>query len=170
MSAIWLERENMAANGSLKQTEMNWTSDPRWEGVTRPYTRQDVERLRGSVHIEHTLARLGAERFWDLLHSDSYVPALGAMTGNQAVQQVKAGLKAIYVSGWQVAADANNAGQMYPDQSLYPADSVPNMVRRINQALMRADQIHHSEGKNGVRWFAPLIADAEAGFGGPLFS
>ena len=120
------------------------------------------------MHIEHTLARQGAERLWDLLHSESYVPALGAMTGNQAVQQVKAGLKAIYVSGWQVAADANDAGQMYPDQSLYPADSVPNLCRRINQALTRADQIHHAEGKNGMHWFAPLVADAEAGFGGNL--
>jgi isocitrate lyase len=127
-----------------------------------------VQRLRGSIQIEHTIARLGAERLWSLLHSEPYVPALGALTGNQAVQQVKAGLKAIYVSGWQVAADANNAGQMYPDQSLYPADSVPNMVRRINQALQRTDQIHHAEGKNGVYWFAPLIADAEAGFGGNL--
>jgi isocitrate lyase len=129
---------------------------------------QDVERLRGSVHIEHTLARLGAERLWNLLQSESYIPALGAMTGNQAVQQVKAGLNAIYVSGWQVAADANDAGQMYPDQSLYPANSVPNLCRRINQALTRADQIHHAESQNGVHWFAPLIADAEAGFGGNL--
>jgi isocitrate lyase len=120
------------------------------------------------MKIEHTIARHGAERLWELLHSENYVHALGAMTGNQAVQQVKAGLKAIYVSGWQVAADANDAGQMYPDQSLYPADSVPNLCRRINQALMRADQIHHAEGKNGVNWFAPLIADAEAGFGGNL--
>ena len=147
---------------------MNWASDPRWAGVERPYTVEDVDRLRGSIHIEHTLARLGAERLWNLLHSETYVPALGAMTGNQAIQQVKAGLQAIYVSGWQVAADANDAGQMYPDQSLYPADSVPNLVRRINQSLVRADQIHHAEGKNGVRWFAPLIADAEAGFGGNL--
>jgi len=146
----------------------DWKTNPRWQGITRPYTQEDVERLRGSVHIEHTLARLGAERLWDLLRSEAYVPALGAMTGNQAVQQVKAGLQAIYVSGWQVAADANDAGQMYPDQSLYPADSVPNLCRRINQALTRADQIHHSENKNGVRWFAPLIADAEAGFGGNL--
>ncbi len=146
----------------------DWNSNPRWAGITRPYSAQDVERLRGSIQVEHTLARLGAERLWELLQGDSYVPALGAMTGNQAVQQVKAGLNAIYVSGWQVAADANNAGQMYPDQSLYPADSVPNLCRRINQALMRADQIHHSEGKNGVNWFAPLVADAEAGFGGNL--
>jgi isocitrate lyase len=137
-------------------------------GVTRPYSTADVEKLRGSIQVEHTLARLGAERLWQLLQTESYVPALGAMTGNQAVQQVRAGLQAIYVSGWQVAADANDAGQMYPDQSLYPADSVPNLVRRINQALMRADQIHHAEGQNGLYWFAPLIADAEAGFGGNL--
>ena len=135
----------------------NWETSPRWRGISRPYTQHDVNRLRGSFQIEHTLARHGAERLWNLLHdeTESYVPALGAMTGNQAVQQVKAGLKAIYVSGWQVAADANNAGQMYPDQSLYPADSVPNLVRRINQSLMRADQIHHAEGHNDVdiNWF-----------------
>jgi isocitrate lyase len=155
-------------NGNSSRIGMDWQSSPRWAGITRPYTVQDVERLRGSLHIEHTLARQGAERLWELLHRDSYVPALGAMTGNQAVQQVRAGLKAIYVSGWQVAADANDAGQMYPDQSLYPANSVPNLCRRINQALTRADQIHHAEGENGVHWFAPLIADAEAGFGGNL--
>jgi isocitrate lyase len=150
----------------------NWQTSPRWRGITRPYTQHDVSRLRGSFQIEHTLARHGAERLWNLLHdtAEPFIPALGAMTGNQAIQQVKAGLKAIYVSGWQVAADANNAGQMYPDQSLYPADSVPNLVRRINQALMRADQIHHAEGNNDVdiNWFPPLIADAEAGFGGNL--
>jgi isocitrate lyase len=140
----------------------------RWDGIIRPYTTDDIERLRGSLQIEYTLARRGAERLWELLNTESYVAALGALTGNQAIEQVKAGLKAVYVSGWQVAADANDAGQMYPDQSLYPADSVPNVVRRINQALTRADQIHHSEGKNGVEWFAPLIADAEAGFGGNL--
>jgi isocitrate lyase len=155
-------------NGNRLNTEMDWKLNTRWAGITRPYTLQDVERLRGSVHIEHTVAQLGAERLWDLLQTESYVPALGAMTGNQAVQQVNAGLKAIYVSGWQVAADANDAGQMYPDQSLYPADSVPNLCRRINQALTRADQIHHAEGKDGVQWFAPLVADAEAGFGGNL--
>src|SRR5512133_352867 len=143
-------------------------ADARWRGITRPYSSADVERVRGSLRIEHTLARRGAEKLWQLLQTEHCVSGLGALTGNQAVQQVKAGLQAIYVSGWQVAADANNAGQMYPDQSLYPADSVPNLVRRINQALMRADQIHHSEGKNGVYWFAPLIADAEAGFGGNL--
>jgi isocitrate lyase len=149
-----------------------WQTSPRWRGISRPYSQQDVDRLKGSMEIEHTLARHGAERLWNLLTggSESFVPALGAVTGNQAVQQVKAGLKAIYVSGWQVAADANNAGQMYPDQSLYPADSVPNLVRRINQALMRADQIHHAEGNKNddLNWFPPLIADAEAGFGGNL--
>jgi isocitrate lyase len=145
-----------------------WKKDPRWKGTTRPYAAEDVLRLRGSVRVEHTLARMGAERLWRLLHMEPYVAALGALTGNQAVQQVKAGLKAIYLSGWQVAADANLAGQMYPDQSLYPSDSVPHVVRRINQALQRADQIHHAEGKNGVYWFAPIVADGEAGFGGPL--
>jgi len=128
----------------------------------------DVERLRGSVRVEHTLARMGAENLWNLLRTEPYVAALGAMTGNQAIQQVQAGLKAIYVSGWQVAADANLSGEMYPDQSLYPADSVPSLVKRINKALQRADQTHHAEGKNEVNWFAPLIADAEAGFGGNL--
>jgi isocitrate lyase len=144
-------------------------SDKRFEGVQRPYSTADVERLRGSIKIEHTLAKLGAERLWSLLHSEPYVHALGALTGNQAVQQVRAGLKAIYLSGWQVAADANLAGQMYPDQSLYPANSVPAVVRRINSALERADQIEHGEGKKtGTYWFAPIVADAEAGFGGPL--
>src|ERR1700726_795062 len=156
-------------NGNNSKTGQDWKSNTRWAGITRPYSAQDVDRLRGSIHIEHTLARQGAERLWELLQSDSYVPALGAMTGNQAIQQVKAGLKAIYVSGWQVAADANSAGQRYPDQSLYPADSVPNLVRRINQALMRADQIHHAENNDAdINWFPPLIADAEAGFGGNL--
>jgi isocitrate/methylisocitrate lyase len=145
-----------------------WKSDPRWKGITRPYTADDVLRLRGTVLIEHTLARLGAERLWKLLHEDDYVAALGALTGNQAMQMVKAGLKAIYLSGWQVAADANLAGQMYPDQSLYPANSVPQVVKRVNQALQRADQIYHSEGKDDIYWYAPIVADAEAGFGGPL--
>ena len=158
----------MATNGKTTNQATEWATNPRWAGITRPYSSQDVERLRGSIHIEHTLAKLGAERLWSLLHQEPYVAALGAMTGNQAIQQVKAGLQAIYVSGWQVAADANDAGQMYPDQSLYPADSVPNLVRRINQALTRADQIHHAEGKNGTHWFAPMVADAEAGFGGNL--
>src|SRR5713226_9498399 len=148
--------------------ENRWNTDPRWDGITRPYSASDVLRLRGSVQIEHTLARLGAERLWDLLHRENYVAALGAMTGNQAIQQVEAGLQAIYISGWQVAADANLSGQMYPDQSLYPADSVPNLVRRINQALQRADQIQHAEGKNNRYMFAPMVADAEAGFGGNL--
>src|SRR3954466_247782 len=136
--------------------------------VVRPYDQEDVERLRGTVHVEHTLARLGAERLRRLLQDRPYVAALGASTGNQAVQQVKAGLEAIYVSGWQVAGDANLAGQMYPDQSLYPANSVPEVVRRINQALRRADQIEHSEGNGDVRWLVPLVADAESGFGGAL--
>jgi len=146
----------------------DWRTSPRWRGLERNYSVEDVQRLQGSVIIEHTLARRGAEKLWDLLHTEEFVPALGALTGNQAVQQVKAGLKAIYLSGWQVAADANLAWQMYPDQSLYPANSVPAVVKRINQALQRADQIHHAEGKNDIDWFAPIIADAEAGFGGPL--
>jgi isocitrate lyase len=141
----------------------------RWDGIERPYSQEDVERLRGSVQVEHTLARLGAERLWRLLQEEPYVAALGAMTGGQAVQMVKAGLKAIYLSGWQVAADANVAGQTYPDQSLYPANSAPALVRRLNQALLRADQIEWAEGGNGSRrWLAPIVADAEAGFGGSL--
>ena len=141
----------------------------RWAGIHRPYSDADVARLQSSVRIEHTLARLGAERLWELLATRDYVQALGALTGNQAVQQVRAGLEAIYLSGWQVAADGNLAGQTYPDQSLYPANSVPAMVRRLNQALLRADEIESSEGKRGSRhWFAPIVADAEAGFGGPL--
>ncbi|MBC8073357.1 MAG: isocitrate lyase, partial [Deltaproteobacteria bacterium] len=145
-------------------------SDDRWNGITRPYSTEDVLRLRGSVAIEHTLARLGAERLWELLHTTPFVAGLGAVTGNQAVQQVRAGLSAIYVSGWQVAADANLAGATYPDQSLYPANSVPSLVRRINAALQRADQIESSEGGVQRSWFAPIVADAEAGFGGPLNS
>jgi isocitrate lyase len=145
-----------------------WNHDKRWKGIERPYTSEEVVQLRGSIQIEYTLARLGADRLWWLLQHESYVPALGALTGNQAVQQVQAGLKAIYLSGWQVAADANDAGQMYPDQSLYPADSVPNVIRKINNALLRADQIHHVDGKNGMYWLAPIVADAEAGFGGTL--
>jgi len=151
-----------------RKLEETWKTDPRWKGITRTYAAEDVLRLRGSIKIEYTLARMGAERLWKLLHEEPYVAALGALTGNQAVQQVKAGLKAIYLSGWQVAADANLAGQMYPDQSLYPANSVPHVVKRINQALQRADQIHHAEGKNDIYWFAPIVADAEAGFGGVL--
>ncbi len=145
-----------------------WKSDKRWQGISRVHTAEDVVRLRGSVKIEHSLARMGAERLWNLLHTENHVSALGAMTGNQAVQQVQAGLKAIYLSGWQVAADANSAGQMYPDQSLYPVDSVPQVVRKINQAFQRADQIQTSEGQGDVHWFAPIVADAEAGFGGNL--
>ena len=171
LSSRMSEAEN-AAQYALAQDCMRyeWKNNPRWRGIERPYAAQDVLRLRGSIAIEHTLARLGAERLWELLQAESYVNALGAVTGNQAVQQVQAGLKAIYVSGWQVAADANNAGQMYPDQSLYPADSVPNLCRRINSALQRADQVHHAEGKvaPGQTWFVPLVADAEAGFGGTL--
>lgn len=150
------------------ELEQSWKTDPRWAGIKRAYTAEDVVKLRGSVQIKHTLAENGANKLWNLLHTEPYINALGALTGNQAMQQVKAGLKAIYLSGWQVAADANNAGQMYPDQSLYPASSVPDVVRRINHALQRADQIHHSEGDNSVDWFAPIVADAEAGFGGPL--
>ncbi|MDX6645052.1 MAG: isocitrate lyase [Miltoncostaeaceae bacterium] len=156
-------REELAA-----QLEESWATDPRWSGVERAYSAEDVIRLRGSLPIEHTLATVGATKLWRLLHTEPYINALGALTGNQAMQQVKAGLKAIYLSGWQVAADANLSGQMYPDQSLYPANSVPHVVRRINQALQRADQIHHAEGDDSVDWFAPIVADAEAGFGGPL--
>ena len=161
------ERTEMQ-NGRPQNLEMDWKTNPRWAGITRPYSEKDVQQLRGSVHIEHTLARLGAERLWNLLHSRTFVAALGAMTGNQAVQQIAAGLDAIYVSGWQVAADANDAAQTYPDQSLYPANSVPNLVRRLNHSLLRADQIHHAEGHNETYWLAPLVADAEAGFGGNL--
>jgi isocitrate/methylisocitrate lyase len=161
---------------SIKETatdlERAWRTDPRWSGVVRPYSGEDVVRLRGTVQEEHTLARLGAQRLWTLLHDRDYVAALGALTGGQAVQSVKAGLDAIYLSGWQVAADANTAGQTYPDQSLYPADSVPKVVRRINNALLRADRIEHSEGSSDGTddryWLAPIMADAEAGFGGPL--
>jgi isocitrate lyase len=160
-------RRKMLNGNQAAEIAQEWES-PRWEGIERPYTAEDVARLRGSVRIEHTLARMGAERLWEMMHEREYVRALGALTGNQAVQQVKAGLEAIYLSGWQVAADANLAGHMYPDQSLYPANSVPHVVRRINQALQRADQIHHAEGENGTYWFAPIVADAEAGFGGAL--
>src|SRR5262249_10218438 len=153
---------------SAVELEKMWAKSPRWQGINRTYSAKDVVRLRGTVCIEYSLARLGAERLWELLHSEPYVHALGGLTGKQAVQQVQAGLKAIYLSGWQVAGDANLAGQMYPDQSLYPANSVPNVVKAINNAFMRADQIHHAEGKNGIHWFAPIVADAEAGFGGCL--
>jgi isocitrate lyase len=150
------------------ELQKHWLEDPRWKGVERPYDAAEVMRLRGSITIEHTLARMGAEKLWKMIHEEDYVNALGALTGNQAMQQVRAGLKAIYLSGWQVAADANLAGQMYPDQSLYPADSVPSVVKRINNALLRADQIQSSEGKGDIDWFAPIVADAEAGFGGVL--
>lgn len=146
----------------------NWQTSPRWKGIVRPHTAEDVYRLRGSVEVEYSLAKLGAARFWKLLQEEPYVPALSAVTGNQAVQLVRAGLKAIYVSGWQVAADMNNCLQTYPDQSLYPSDSVPYLIRRINNALLRADQVHHLRGENHTYWPAPLVADAEAGFGGPL--
>ncbi|MDD9792636.1 isocitrate lyase [Priestia megaterium] len=152
----------------VKKLEENWKSDERWKGIERPYSAEKVIGLRGSIDIEHTLARRGAEKFWNLLKTEPYVHALGALTGNQAVQQVKAGLKAIYLSGWQVAADANLSGNMYPDQSLYPANSVPHVVKRINQALQRADQIQHLEGEGNIDYFAPIVADAEAGFGGQL--
>lgn len=153
----------------VEQLEKSWTEEGRWLGIERPYSAEEVVKLRGSVIIEHTLAKKGAERLWKSLHEEDFINALGALTGNQAVQQVKAGLQAIYLSGWQVAADANLSGQMYPDQSLYPANSVPAVVKRINQALQRADQIDHAEGReDGFDWFAPIVADAEAGFGGPL--
>jgi isocitrate lyase len=155
-------------NVKANKLQEKWELDGRWSGVMRTYTAEDVLRLRGSIDIAYTLAHRGAEKFWELLHQEDYVPALGALTGNQAVQQVKAGLKAVYLSGWQVAADANLSGHMYPDQSLYPANSVPQVVKRINQALQRADQIHHVEGDKSIDWFAPIIADAEAGFGGQL--
>ncbi len=154
--------------GTIIEMEREWTENPRWKGVERPYDAAEVHRLRGTLQVEHTLARHGSEKLWRLMHEESYVNALGALTGNQAMQQVRAGLKAIYLSGWQVAADANNGGQMYPDQSLYPASSVPDVVRRINNTLMRADQIQHSEGEGDIDWFAPIVADAEAGFGGVL--
>jgi isocitrate lyase len=150
------------------QMATEWNNEPRWQGITRPYSAEDVVRLRGTIHIEYSLARIGAERLWQLLQQDEFVSGLGALTGNQAIQQVQAGIKTIYLSGWQVAGDANLAGQMYPDQSLYPANSVPAVVKEINNGFMRADQIHHAEGKNGIYWFAPIVADAEAGFGGAL--
>jgi isocitrate lyase len=154
-------------DAQVARIEESWGT-ARFRGITRPYTAAAVHRLRGSITIEHTLARMGAERLWELLASEEYVAALGALTGNQAIQQVQAGLLAIYCSGWQVAGDANGAGQMYPDQSLYPSDSVPALVRRINNALLRADQIQHADGAAGPYWFAPIVADAEAGFGGNL--
>ena len=158
----------MNRDQAIAEIRRNWKSNSRWQGVQRPYSAEDVYRLRGTVQIEYSLARRGAEKLWKLVNEEAFVNALGALTGNQAMQQVKAGLKAIYLSGWQVAADANLAGEMYPDQSLYPADSVPAVVRRINNTLIRADQIHHAEGKDGIDWLAPIVADAEAGFGGVL--
>ena len=158
-----LTREQQAA-----ALEKDWAENPRWKGIKRGYTATDAVRLRGSLQIEHTLAKRGAEKLWNLVNTEPFVNALGALTGNQAMQQVKAGLKAIYLSGWQVAGDANLAGEMYPDQSLYPANSVPMVVKRINNTFQRADQIQWSEGKNDVDFFAPIVADAEAGFGGVL--
>src|SRR5215212_7772964 len=155
---------NTNHHGSASGASLNWETDPRWSGIERSYALGDVKRLQGSLVVEHTLARGGAEKLWELLHTQDYVPTLGALTGNQAVQQVKAGLRAIYLSGWQVAADANVAGQMYPDQSLYPVNSVPDVVRRINAALRRADQIQHAEESGDTDWFVPIVADAEAGF------
>ncbi|MBX3727461.1 MAG: isocitrate lyase [Xanthomonadales bacterium] len=158
----------MSTAPNAEQLKLDWANHPRWQGVQRPYGAEDVVRLRGTVHVEHSLARRGAERLWRSLHELPFVNALGALTGNQAMQQVKAGLQAIYLSGWQVAADANTAGAMYPDQSLYPVDSVPQVVRRINNTLLRADQLHHAEGHDGIDWLVPIVADAEAGFGGVL--
>jgi isocitrate lyase len=153
---------------TTEQITLDWKNNPRWTGIQRTYAAEDVVRLRGTVAVEHTLARRGAERLWKSLHKEPFVNALGALTGNQAMQQVKAGLQAIYLSGWQVAADANVAGEMYPDQSLYPANSVPLVVKRINNTLLRADQLHHAEGKDDIDWMVPIVADAEAGFGGVL--
>lgn len=158
----------MMMNERAQKLQQSWENDSRWTGIKRPYTAEEVIKLRGSIDIEQTLARRGSEKLWNLLKTEDFINALGALTGNQAMQQVKAGLKAIYLSGWQVAADANIAGQMYPDQSLYPANSVPQVVKRINQTLQRADQISFAEGKNDIDWFAPIVADAEAGFGGSL--
>ncbi|MFD1446158.1 isocitrate lyase [Oceanobacillus profundus] len=156
------------SNQRAESLQKSWEKELRWVGVERPYTAEEVIRLRGSIDLEYTLATRGSKKLWESINTEEYVNALGALTGNQAVQQVKAGLKAIYLSGWQVAADANLAGQMYPDQSLYPANSVPNVVKRINQALQRADQIHYSEGNTDIDWYVPIVADAEAGFGGQL--
>ncbi len=154
---------------SIEELKQEWATDPRWKGVQRGYSAEDVDRLRGTFQHDHTIARMGAERLWHLLHSETYIRALGALTGNQAVEMVQAGLPAIYLSGWQVAGDANDAFTMYPDQSLYPVTSVPTVLRKINNALIRADQIQHMEGRDGeVNYFAPIVADAEAGFGGPL--
>lgn len=158
----------MHSNHNVKSLEQDWATNSRWSGINRPYSAESVLKLRGSLKIEYTIADHTAKKFWSMLNNEPYVNALGALTGNQAMQMVKAGLKAIYLSGWQVAADANNAGQMYPDQSLYPADSVPTVIKKINNALQRADQIEHMEGKHERDWFVPILADAEAGFGGVL--
>src|SRR5438046_8989184 len=152
----------------MRRADPDWANNLRWKGISRNYSMSDVRRLQGSVIIEQTLARRGAEKLWSLLQAEPFINTLGALTGNQALQQVKAGLKAIYLSGWQVAADAHLAGQMYPDRSLYPANSVPAVVKRINHTLQRADQLARIEGKNDIDWFVPIVADAEAGFGGPL--
>ena len=158
----------MGKEQRIQELEKSWSNEERWKGITRPYTAEEVIKLRGSLDIEYTLAKRGSEKLWNLINTEDFINALGALTGNQAMQQVKAGLKAIYLSGWQVAADANLSGHMYPDQSLYPANSVPQVVKRINQALQRADQIHYLEGNEEIDWFAPIVADAEAGFGGQL--
>ena len=158
----------MTPDEQTRELENDWANNPRWQGVTRSYTAAEVVKLRGTVQIEHTLARLGSEKFWNLINADDPLCGLGALTGNQALQEVQAGLKAIYCSGWQVAGDGNSAGEMYPDQSLYPVDSVPKMVERINNAFIRTDQIHALNGDNSIDWFPPIIADAEAGFGGNL--
>jgi isocitrate lyase len=161
-------RMNTKSSLNADALHLEWQQNPRWSGIQRPYSAADVLRLRGTVHIEHSVARLMAEKLWGYLHDKPFVNALGALTGNQAMQQIKAGLDAIYLSGWQVAGDANLAGQMYPDQSLYPADSVPAVVKRINNTLRRADEIYHAEGDDSIDWYKPIVADAEAGFGGVL--
>src|SRR2546429_6186913 len=166
MTKAMTARNDLTA--AAEQLEQQWRTSHRWRGITRGYSANEVVRLQGSLLVEYTLARRGCERLWDLLHTQDYVPTLGALSGNQAVQQVKAGLKAIYMSGWQVAADANVAGQMYPDQSLYPVNSVPEVVRRINSTFIRADQIQHMESNGDIDFFAPIVADAEPGFGGVL--
>ena len=158
----------MSNNNQIKFMCEDWENNPRWKNVLRTYKPDEVFKLQGSLKIEYTIANVGAKRLWNLMKENPFLRTLGALTGNQAVQQIQAGLKAIYLSGWQVAGDANTAGEMYPDQSLYPLDSVPNVVRKLNNALIRADQIDHSEGKSDVYWHAPIVADAEAGFGGIL--
>src|SRR5579859_5853934 len=158
----------MESRRECRELEKGWATDRRWKGIVRPYKAADVVRLRGSIRLHYTIAFLGAKKLWHLLNTEDYVHALGAMTGNQAIQQVRAGLKAVYVSGWQVAADANDAFQMYPDQSIYPVNSVAHLVQRINNALLRADQIQHIQGVRKTKWLVPLVADAEAGFGGPI--